>query len=141
MSDHNQSRQVVFSGVQPTSDSLHLGNALGAVTQWVGLQNDYDAYFCVVDLHAITIAQDPAGLFREAVGVEDGAASGGVSDLAHEEVLAGEALSAAGGETASVHGVNGDAARFELIVDEAHVGDVALGGVAVKCAVGMEEEV
>ena len=50
---------VVFSGVQPTSDSLHLGNALGAVNQWIGLQDGYDAYFCVVDLHAITIAQDP----------------------------------------------------------------------------------
>ena len=59
MSDTNQPRQVVFSGVQPTSDSLHLGNALGAVKQWVGMQDDYDAYFCVVDLHAITIAQDP----------------------------------------------------------------------------------
>ena len=55
---------VVFSGVQPTSDSLHLGNALGAVTQWVGLQDDYDAYFCVVDLHAITLPQDPAVLRR-----------------------------------------------------------------------------
>ncbi|QVI27085.1 tryptophan--tRNA ligase [Mycolicibacterium neoaurum] len=52
-------RQVVFSGAQPTSDSLHLGNALGAVNQWVSMQRDYDAYFCVVDLHAITIAQDP----------------------------------------------------------------------------------
>lgn len=52
-------RQVVFSGAQPTSDSLHLGNALGAVNQWVSLQNDYDAYFCVVDLHAITVPQDP----------------------------------------------------------------------------------
>ncbi|MCV7227261.1 tryptophan--tRNA ligase [Mycolicibacterium komossense] len=62
MSDTNQSRQVVFSGAQPTSDSLHLGNALGAVNQWVGMQDDYDAYFCVVDLHAITIAQDPAVL-------------------------------------------------------------------------------
>ena len=57
-------RHVVFSGVQPTSDSLHLGNALGAVTQWVGLQDDYDAYFCVVDLHAITVPQDPATLRR-----------------------------------------------------------------------------
>ena len=55
---------VVFSGVQPTSDSMHLGNALGAVEQWVVLQDDYDAYFCVVDLHAITIAQDPATLRR-----------------------------------------------------------------------------
>jgi tryptophanyl-tRNA synthetase len=55
-------RQVVFSGAQPTSDSLHLGNALGAVKQWVSLQEGYDAYFCVVDLHAITVAQDPAVL-------------------------------------------------------------------------------
>ncbi|MDT5126843.1 MAG: tryptophanyl-tRNA synthetase [Mycobacterium sp.] len=55
----NPSRRVVFSGVQPTSDSLHLGNALGAIKQWVGLQDEFDAYFCVVDLHAITIPQDP----------------------------------------------------------------------------------
>ena len=58
----NPAKATVFSGVQPTSDSLHLGNALGAVKQWVGLQDDYDAYFCVVDLHAITIPQDPATL-------------------------------------------------------------------------------
>src|SRR5690349_12969053 len=58
------SRPVVFSGVQPTSDSLHLGNALGALEQWVGLQDDHDAYFCVVDLHAITIPQDPDRLRR-----------------------------------------------------------------------------
>jgi tryptophanyl-tRNA synthetase len=57
-------RRVVFSGVQPTSDSLHLGNALGAVTHWVGLQDDFDTYFCVVDLHAITVAQDPGTLRR-----------------------------------------------------------------------------
>ena len=56
------SPRVVFSGVQPTSDSLHLGNALGAVSQWVGLQDGYDAYFCVVDLHAITVPQEPAEL-------------------------------------------------------------------------------
>src|ERR1700757_4942615 len=54
----------IFSGVQPTSDSLHLGNALGAVAQWVGLQDDYDAFFCVVDLHAITVAQEPEALRR-----------------------------------------------------------------------------
>src|SRR6201995_968156 len=54
----------VFSGVQPTSDSLHLGNALGAVTQWAQLQDDHDAFFGVVDLHAITIAQDPDALRR-----------------------------------------------------------------------------
>jgi tryptophanyl-tRNA synthetase len=57
-------KPVVFSGVQPTSDAMHLGNALGAVQQWVGLQDGYDAYFCVVDLHAITIPQDPALLRR-----------------------------------------------------------------------------
>lgn len=56
--------RVVFSGVQPTSDSLHLGNALGAVTHWTALQDDYDAFFCVVDLHAITVAQDPETLRR-----------------------------------------------------------------------------
>jgi tryptophanyl-tRNA synthetase len=64
MSTSTGSRRVVFSGVQPTSDSLHLGNALGAVNQWVGLQDDYDAYFCVVDLHAITLPQDPDTLRR-----------------------------------------------------------------------------
>lgn len=56
------SKQVVFSGAQPTSDSLHLGNALGAVNQWVAMQDEYDAYFCVVDLHAVTVPQDPAVL-------------------------------------------------------------------------------
>lgn len=64
MSDSTTGRQVVFSGAQPTSDSLHLGNALGAVKQWSQLQDDYDAFFCVVDLHAITIPQDPATLRR-----------------------------------------------------------------------------
>ncbi|MET0456262.1 MAG: tryptophan--tRNA ligase [Mycobacterium sp.] len=62
MSTTNRSRHVVFSGVQPTSDSLHLGNALGAINQWVTLQDEFDAYFCVVDLHAITIPQDPERL-------------------------------------------------------------------------------
>ena len=50
--------------MQPTSDSLHLGNALGAITQWVELQADHDAFFCVVDLHAITVPQDPEALRR-----------------------------------------------------------------------------
>src|ERR1700758_2148776 len=60
----NAGSRRVFSGVQPTSDSMHLGNALGAVTQWAHLQDDYDAYFCVVDLHAITLPQDPELLRR-----------------------------------------------------------------------------
>jgi tryptophanyl-tRNA synthetase len=63
MSTPTGSRRI-FSGVQPTSDSLHLGNALGAVAQWVGLQDEHDAFFCVVDLHAITLPQDPAALRR-----------------------------------------------------------------------------
>ena len=58
------SKKRVFSGVQPTSDSLHLGNALGAITHWVGLQDEFDAFFCVVDLHAITVPQDPEVLHR-----------------------------------------------------------------------------
>ncbi|GAY18893.1 tryptophan--tRNA ligase [Mycobacterium sp. shizuoka-1] len=41
---------------------MHLGNALGAIRHWVGLQDEYDAFFCVVDLHAITVPQDPATL-------------------------------------------------------------------------------
>lgn len=64
MTDPSRPTRVVLSGVQPTSDSLHLGNALGAVEQWVGLQDDYRAFFCVVDLHAITVPQDPAVLHR-----------------------------------------------------------------------------
>src|ERR1700753_368344 len=60
----NAGSRRVFSGVQPTSDSMHLGNALGAVTQWAHLQDDYDAFFFVADLHAITIPQDPEALRR-----------------------------------------------------------------------------
>src|SRR6201987_1246449 len=58
------STKRAFSGVQRTSDSLHLGNALGAVGRWVGLQDEFDAFFCVVDLHAITLPQDPDVLRR-----------------------------------------------------------------------------
>jgi tryptophanyl-tRNA synthetase len=45
--------------MQPTSDSLHLGNYLGALVQWVALQDTHDAFYCVVDLHAITAGHDP----------------------------------------------------------------------------------
>ncbi len=55
--------QRVFSGVQPTGN-LHLGNYLGAITRWVELQARYDCVFCVVDLHAITVPQDPQDLTR-----------------------------------------------------------------------------
>ncbi|MEH0635920.1 MULTISPECIES: tryptophan--tRNA ligase [Streptomyces] len=55
-------RPRVLSGIQPTAGSFHLGNYLGAVRQWVALQESHDAFYMVVDLHAITIAQDPADL-------------------------------------------------------------------------------
>ena len=54
----------VLSGIQPTADSFHLGNYLGAVRQWVSLQDSYDAFYCVVDLHAMTLPYDPAALRR-----------------------------------------------------------------------------
>jgi len=56
--DHRPPR--VLSGMQPTSDSLHLGNYLGALMHWVRLQQTHDAFYCVVDLHAITVDVDPA---------------------------------------------------------------------------------
>ncbi len=52
----------VLSGIQPTADSFHLGNYLGAVRQWVTLQEDHETFYCVVDLHAITIEVAPAEL-------------------------------------------------------------------------------
>ncbi len=55
-------RPRLLSGMQPTSGSLHLGNYLGALTQWVALQETHDAFYCVVDLHALTVSPDPAEL-------------------------------------------------------------------------------
>jgi tryptophanyl-tRNA synthetase len=52
----------LFSGMQPSADSLHAGNYIGALLQWKQLQQNYDAVFCVVDLHAITVPQDPSTL-------------------------------------------------------------------------------
>src|SRR5450756_2455523 len=56
-------KERVFSGVQPTGN-LHLGNYLGAITKFVALQERYDCIYCVVDLHAITVWQDPSELPR-----------------------------------------------------------------------------
>ncbi|SFE82346.1 tryptophanyl-tRNA synthetase [Flavimobilis marinus] len=55
-------RPRIFSAMQPTNDSLHLGNYIGALTQWVALQDSHDALYCVVDLHALTVNPDPARL-------------------------------------------------------------------------------
>jgi tryptophanyl-tRNA synthetase len=55
----------LFSGMQPSADSLQIGNYIGALLQWKELQQSHDAIFCVVDMHAITVPQDPSSL-REA---------------------------------------------------------------------------
>src|SRR5688572_9381031 len=57
-------QQRVFSGVQPTGN-LHLGNYLGAIKRFVELQASYDCLYCVVDLHAITVWQDPVELKKQ----------------------------------------------------------------------------
>jgi len=59
MSQARPDRPRVLSGIQPTADSFHLGNYLGAVRNWVALQDTHDAFYCVVDLHAITAGHDP----------------------------------------------------------------------------------
>lgn len=58
----------LFSGIQP-SGNLHLGNYLGAIKQWLVLQHEYEAIFCVVDMHAITVPQDPAELRRKTIEI------------------------------------------------------------------------
>ncbi len=58
MTNSNQ-RPRVFSGIQPTADSFHIGNLLGALQTWVKLQESHDSFFCVVDQHAITVDHDP----------------------------------------------------------------------------------
>ena len=55
------SKPIVFSGVQPSGE-LTIGNYLGALRQWVKMQDDYECLFCIVDQHAITVRQDPAAL-------------------------------------------------------------------------------
>jgi tryptophanyl-tRNA synthetase len=58
------SKKRVLSGIQPTHDSFHLGNYLGALKQWVDMQENHDAFYCVVDLHALTVETDPKLLKR-----------------------------------------------------------------------------
>jgi tryptophanyl-tRNA synthetase len=61
----NAARPRTLSGIQPTSESFHLGNYLGAVKQWVAMQDTHDAFYCVVDLHAITLEPpEPAELSK-----------------------------------------------------------------------------
>lgn len=58
-----EQKKVIFSGIQPSGD-LTLGNYLGALKNWVKLQDEYDCYYCIVDMHAITVKQQPKDLRR-----------------------------------------------------------------------------
>ena len=58
----SNTKPVIFSGMQPSSDSLQLGNYIGALSQWTKMQEDFDAIFCVVNLHAITVPQEASEL-------------------------------------------------------------------------------
>ena len=68
MENNTESKKVIFSGIQP-SGQLTLGNYLGAIKNWVKLQDEFDCYFCVVDLHAITVKQEPKYLRQRTLEV------------------------------------------------------------------------
>ncbi len=74
----SDARPRVFSGMQPTADSLHIGNYLGALRQWVALQEDHETFYCVVDLHGITVPHDPEDLRRRTRVVAAQYLAGGV---------------------------------------------------------------
>ena len=75
-------KQLVFSGVQPTGN-LHLGNYLGAITKFVALQENYNCVYCVVDMHAITVWQEPADLRRSTREVTAAFIAAGVDPKKH----------------------------------------------------------
>ncbi len=75
------SRGRIFSGIKP-SGNLHLGNYLGAIRNWVAMQRDYDSMFCMVDLHAITVFQDPKELTRNTREVAAGMMASGIDPAA-----------------------------------------------------------
>ena len=64
----NKNQKIIFSGVQPTGN-LHIGNYLGAISQWLELQESYQCIFCVVDYHAITVAQNAKNLPRQILDI------------------------------------------------------------------------
>lgn len=68
----------VFSGMQPSAGGLHLGNHLGALVQWVRMQETHDCVYCIVDLHAITVSHDPKELRQRTVNVAINYLAGGV---------------------------------------------------------------
>ena len=67
----------IFSGIQPTGN-LHLGNYLGAIRNWVGLQDEFESIYCIVDLHAVTLPQDPDELRRNVREVTAGIVAAGI---------------------------------------------------------------
>ncbi len=75
-------KPLVFSGVQPTGN-LHLGNYLGAIKRFVALQADHDCIYCVVDLHAITVWQDPAELMKSTREVAAAFIASGIDPVKH----------------------------------------------------------
>ena len=65
-------RQRALSGIQPTSDSFHLGNYLGAVRQWVQLQDEFETFYFIPNMHGITTPHDPKALRERTVFAVDG---------------------------------------------------------------------
>jgi len=82
MQDKTKHKSRVFSGVQPTGN-LHLGNYLGAITKFVALQAEHDCLYCVVDLHAITVFQDPEELTRNTREVTAAFIASGIDPSRH----------------------------------------------------------
>jgi len=78
-------KQRVLSGVQPTGN-LHLGNYLGAIRNWVEIQDQYENFFCVVDLHAITVPHNPATLAADTYNIAALYLACGI-DLQHSHIL------------------------------------------------------
>lgn len=68
MENNIENKKIIFSGIKPSGD-LTLGNYLGAIKNWVKLQDQYDCYYCVVDLHAITVKQEPKDLRKRTLEV------------------------------------------------------------------------
>lgn len=66
--ENTEQKKVIFSGIQPSGE-LTLGNYLGALKNWVKLQDEYDCYYCIVDMHAITVRQEPKDLRRRTLEV------------------------------------------------------------------------
>src|SRR3954451_19200659 len=82
----------VLSGIQP-SGNLHIGNYLGALKNWVKIQYDYESIFCIVDLHAITVPQDPAELRSKILEIAGIFLAAGI-DPKHSSVMVQSAVPA-----------------------------------------------